>query len=207
MVPSLLVVGGACEPPMGFDENDDDPSDAEEETCLLPAFPTASVTLDGEVGDWEGVEPLVLDAQGDDSSELNGDDLRGVFVAQSSDALFVLITLWEDVNANFGNGPIDEEWGRYEIDLKDVGPFPAMFIGIAFDTDGGVWSVGHNGASADTPDGLAGPAFVAVAGSVIEFGVPLNLIGNPSGFTEVAALSMTTEADTLDHVGQACIPG
>ena len=87
-----------------------------------------------------------------------------------------------------------------------MGSFPHLDVGIAFDSDVGEWSVGHNGANSVAPDGLEGPTFVSVAGSVIEFGVPLTLIGNPSGFTEVMAESLTTNADELDQVGRACVP-
>ena len=41
---------------------------------------------------------------GGDSPQLTGDDLRAVYVAQSSEDLFVCVDLWESVNPNFGNG-------------------------------------------------------------------------------------------------------
>lgn len=151
--------------------------------CPLPAFAEASITLDGQVDDWAGVEPLALDAQGDDSALFTGDDLRAVYVAQSATDLFVRIDLWDDANTSFGNGPAaDSEDGRYNILLNNDGPFPNISIGIAFDLDLGEWSAGHNGSNSSVPSGLEGPNFVAVAGSIIEFGVPLSLIGNPSGF-------------------------
>ena len=182
-------------------------SSVDEDDCRLPAFPDASITLDGQVGDWAGVEPFALDAQGDDSPQFTGDDLRAVYVAQSSEDLFVRVDLWEDVNTNFGNGPPDEENGRYNLRLDNVGPFHDLNVGIAFDVDRGEWSVGHNGANSSAPSGLEGPTFVSVAGSIIEFGVPLSLIGNPSGFTEVRAEALTTLAQQLDQVGQACVSG
>ncbi len=85
------------------------------------------------------------------------------------------------------------------------GPVPVMMIGIAYDQDIGEWSVGHNGASTGVPSGLEGPTFVAVVGSIIEFGIPLSLIGNPSGFTEVRAEALPTGAQESDEVGQACV--
>lgn len=200
----VLMLGAECGSPSSPGEDD---SDFDEDVCLLPAFSAASITLDGQVGDWDGITPLAVGAQGDDSPELTGDDLRAVYVAQSSEDLFVRVDLWESVNTNFGNGPIDEEWGRYAVEIDNVGPFPEMSIGVAFDVDRGEWSAGHNGGSTGVPSGLEGPTFVAVVGSVIEFGVPLSLIGNPSGFTEVWGLALTTIADTLDIVGQACVPG
>ena len=181
--------------------------DPDQDDCLLPAFSDASITLDGQVGDWSGVEPLALDPQGDDSPQFTGDDLRAVYVAQTSQDLFVRVDLWEDVNTNFGNGPVDEENGRYDIVLDNVGPFPVIHVGIAFDIDRGEWSVGHNGSNSIVPDGLEGPTFVAVVGSIIEFGAPLSLIGNPSGFTEIRAAALTTAAQELDQVGQSCVSG
>ena len=182
------------------------PTSPDEFGCRLPAFSVASITLDGQVGDWAGVEPLALDEQGDDSPQFTGDDLRAVYVAQSSEDLFVRVDLWENVNRAFGNGTIqDREDGRYHIRLKNVGPFPEMEVGIAFTK--AQWSVGHNGASSGVPDGLEGPTFVAVFGSVIEFGAPLSLIGNPSGFTEVRAEAYSlAAAQVLDQVGRACVP-
>ncbi len=215
ILPVLIVcMGCGLSDDDGFAPDDDElapdedgPAQDEEglDECLLPAFPQASITLDAQVGDWAGVAPFALDEQGDDSSQFTGDDLRAVYVAQSSEDLFVRVDLWEDVNRNFGNGPPDEEYGRYNVLINSVGSFPHLVAGIAFDRDVGEWSVGHNGANGVAPDGLEGPTFVSVAGSVIEFGVPLSLIGNPSGFTEVLAASSTTNADELDQVGQACV--
>ena len=135
-----------------------------------------------------------------------GDDLRAVYVAQSSQDLFVRVDLWETVNTNFGNGPVDEECGRYNIVIENVGSFPRIDLGIAFDIDAGEWSVGHNGANWQVPDGLEGPTFVAVVESVIQFGVPLSLIGNLSGYTEVQAEALTTDAVQLDEVGRRSWP-
>ena len=132
---------------------------------------------------------------------------RALYVAQSATHLFMRLDLWENVNTNFGNGPIDEEYGRYALELASDAPIDHMFLGIAFDRDGGVWSLGHNGASAEAPAVLEGPSFVSVAGSVIEFGASLDLIGNPSVFTEVRAESATTDDQELDGIGKTCVPG
>ena len=183
----LLCLG--CDAGIGPDG--DANGDEDDLTCSLPAFASANITLDGEVGDWAGVDPFEVDEQGDDSPDFTGDDLRALYVAQSATHLFMRLDLWENVNTNFGNGPIDEEYGRYALELASDAPIDHMFLGIAFDRDGGVWSLGHNGASAEAPAGLEGPSFVSVAGSVIEFGASLDLIGDPSVFTEVRAESAT----------------
>lgn len=195
-----LIMCGACEL---VTEPETEPG-IDEIDCLLPAFPQVSITLDAEVGDWAGVEPLAVDAQGDDSPLFTGDDLRAVYVAQSSTDVFVRVDLWEDVNRTFRNGyPAEGKDGRYDIRLGEVaGPFRDLTVGIAF--DGEVWSVGHNGANSNAPAGLRGPSFVAVAGSIIEFRAPLSLIGNPSGFSEVWAAALTSDADELDRVGKTC---
>ncbi|HUE73101.1 MAG TPA: hypothetical protein VMP01_19610 [Pirellulaceae bacterium] len=192
-----LIMCGACE--VGTEPGTDG------RECLLPAFPQASITLDAEVGDWTGVEPLAVDAQGDDSPLFTGDDLRAVYVAQSSTDVFVRVDLWEDVNRNFRNGYAEEgKDGRYNLRLgiPPPGPFAELSVGIAF--DGEVWSVGHNGANSNAPAELQGPSFVAVAGSTIEFRAPLSLIGNPSRFSEVWAEALTTSAEVLDRVGKTC---
>jgi hypothetical protein len=88
--------------------------------------------------------------------------------------------------------------------LTTVEPLPEKSIGIAFDVDAGEWSVGHNGASSLVPEGLEGPEFVAVVGSVIELSVPLSLLDNPSGFTQVQAEALTTSAELLDRMGPFC---
>ena len=119
-------------------------------------LPPRALRSMGLVDDWAGVDPLALDEQGDDSPLFTGDDLRAVYVAQSSQDLFVRVDLWETVNTNFGNGPVDEEYGRYNIVIENVGSFPRIDLGIAFDVDAGGWSVGHNGASSQVPDGLEG---------------------------------------------------
>ena len=90
----------------GLAPDEDGPAQDEDglDDCLLPAFAEASITLDAQVGDWAEVAPFALDAQGDDSPQFTGDDLRAVYLAQSSEDLFVRVDLWEDVNTNFGNG-------------------------------------------------------------------------------------------------------
>jgi hypothetical protein len=203
-LPVLLLTGG-CGDSLGPDEIEDG---NEDDDCTLAAFPSASITLDAQVGDWSGVEPFASDPRGDDSPDFTGDDIRALYVGQASGDLFVRIDLWEDVNTNFGNGPPDEEYGRYEIDILVAGAPDDMSIGIAYDKDRGEWSVGHNGANSGlTPAALVGPTFAAVAGSVIEFRAPFTLVGDPSLFSELWAKSLTTDALELDVVGKVCTSG
>lgn len=52
------------------------------------------ITIDGEFGDWAGVAPAVVDAEGDSSSL----DFREVCVANDEDYLYVRVKLSTEIN-------------------------------------------------------------------------------------------------------------
>lgn len=164
---------------------------------------TASITVDGDPGDWSGINALATDPQGDDSPSYTGDDIKGLYVAKDSDDLYLRMDLWENANTSFGNGPAPEA-GRYAFSIENNGPYGHMYPGVAYDDSLSQWSLGHNGSSSDVPPGLEGPGFVGVSGGVIELRVPLVLVGDPSiyfGITGQVENCCVEDFVVLDEAG------
>jgi hypothetical protein len=57
--------------------------------------PTAVIVVDGSEGDWVAVPPAVQDSPGDDTSTVDGTDIREARVARSADTLYLLGTFWD----------------------------------------------------------------------------------------------------------------
>ena len=146
--------------------------------------PTKTVIIDGNPDDWSGINALVTDAQGDDSSSYTGDDIKALYIAKDSNNLYLRMDLWDNANTNFGNGPSPNE-GVYQIILHNDGPYNKMQLGIGYDYYFSRWSLGYNGSSSNVPQGLEGPDYVGVKGGVIELKIPLTMIGNPSNYNGV----------------------
>lgn len=69
----------------------------EENKVVTGTIPTANITTDGEVDDWAGLSTALSDGQGDQSGS-SSQDLRSLYVAQDSAALFIRLTLDGEVN-------------------------------------------------------------------------------------------------------------
>jgi hypothetical protein len=156
--------------------------DSSEVTELVIASRT--ITVDGIATDWSGIAVLATDPQGDDSPSFAGDDIKALYIARDATNLFIRMDLWDNANLNFQNSPPPYD-GRYSIFIDNIGPYPYMELGIAYDSYAAQWSLGYNGSSSDVPLGLAGPNFVGVSGNIIELKIPLNLIGNPSQYNKI----------------------
>lgn len=143
-----------------------------------------TITIDGNPNDWSGIAAFALDPQGDDYPDINGDDIKALYIARDAYYLFIRMDLWDNVNTNFQNSPPPYH-GRYSIFVDNNGPYPYMELGIAYDGYALLWSLGYNGSSGNVPSGLEGPNFVGVSGNIIELKLPLNLIGNPSQYYKI----------------------
>jgi hypothetical protein len=144
----------------------------------------ATIIVDGDASDWNGIDPVVTDMQGDDSGLYAGDDLKAVYAAKDNTNLYVRMDVWGNANTNFSNSPSPDE-GRYMFNISGNGPYGFMHFGIAYDRNNSRWSLGYNGS--DTVAGLKGPEYVGVQNGVIELKVPLSAIGNPTDYYEIGA--------------------
>jgi hypothetical protein len=147
-------------------------------------IPSRTITVDGIPTDWDGIAALATDPQGDDFPSIYGDDIKALYIARDANHLFVRMDLWENVNISFQNSPPPYD-GRYSISIDNVGPYPYLELGIAYDSYASQWSLGYNNSSSGVPPGLEGANFVGVNGNIIELKIPLNLIGNPSRYYKI----------------------
>jgi len=67
------------------------------------SIPTASILIDGDRDDWQGIQPLVSDYEGDEDPDADfvGTDLNAFYMARDGEFLYHMITLHD------GNPPTD----------------------------------------------------------------------------------------------------
>jgi hypothetical protein len=157
-----------------------------EAQCSPFSIPSATITVDGDAGDWSGIDPALTDPQGDDSVSYTGDDIEALYLAQDSENLYLRMDLWENVNTSFANGPPPHE-GAYEFTLYNDGTYPGLRFTVAFDfwQTNSQWCLGCN--DSGVPAELVGYDLVGVNGSVIEVKTPLSTLGNPTNFDNISA--------------------
>jgi formylglycine-generating enzyme required for sulfatase activity len=78
----------------------------------VPTIAAGRITLDGEVGDWDGVLPALQDAAQDHGG--SGDDIRALYLAQDNDFLYYRIDTY--------NPPQSQPTGRH-VTLGETGRF------------------------------------------------------------------------------------
>lgn len=160
-----------CNPAQG-DSNGDGVGDACEGT-----IPIRTITVDGNTGDWAGIDPIINDPENDSVGSRSGDDIRRLYIAKDSDNLYLRMDLWEDVNTDFRNSPSPYN-GRYGFFLMSNSPYHTLNLGIAYDSWSNEWSLGYSGSSSSDPGGeipseYQGPEYVGVYQETIELKVPL----------------------------------
>ncbi len=160
---------------------------------------TATITVDGDPGDWLGIDPLVSDPPDDDSPDYTGDDIKALYAAQDAEHLYLRMDLWENVNTNFRNEQPPND-GLYYFLVSSNADFAAMFMGINYENVDSAWRLRNN---ESMPQGLEGFEYVGVAGSVIELKLPFAMIGTPTAYFDIIGDAVTTAGDefvALDEV-------
>lgn len=158
-------------------------------------IPTATIIVDGDTADWNGITAAVTDPQGDDSLSYTGADIKAIYLAKDAINLYIRLDLYENANPNFGNGPAPYE-GRYYFEIySNSSTYSNLEIGLANYYCGQQWALGCNGANGNAPPSLQGTNFVGVYNNVIEIKVPLSDIANPTAFYQVSAV-----------VNNCCVP-
>ncbi|HJW73924.1 MAG TPA: carboxypeptidase-like regulatory domain-containing protein [Geothrix sp.] len=184
-------------------------------------LPTAAITLDGAVTDWEGISPLATSIQGNGSPTHVGSDVKALYVARDASHLYLRMDLWDGASTAFWNGTQPND-GCYRF-LINSNVNAAVELGVAYGGYGVLpypnqWSMGYNGSnSASASAALQGPGLVSVGTNTIECAVPLADLGNPSAFygfqgRTVSVSTAGTGATQLDiaQIGQpqkVCIEG
>lgn len=158
-------------------------------------LPTATITLDGSVSDWEGLSPLATSIQGNGSATHPGSDVKALYAARDASTLYLRMDLWDGTNTAFWNGPAPND-GSYRFRLSS-NVYSAMGLGVAYRgqpnlPNPGQWSLGHNGSNdPGMPGSLQGPSFVGVGASTIECALPLLQIGNPTAIYSLQAQTVS----------------
>jgi hypothetical protein len=70
-------------------------------------IPTRTITIDGLPEDWAGIEPVLVDPQGDSTCG-TGTDIKSVFVAQDSEYLYWRMDTWSGTFSLSGPSPAIE---------------------------------------------------------------------------------------------------
>lgn len=190
---------------------------AQSNASSIVLISNTTITLDGAVGDWAGINPLANDPQGDmvqgyTGSTLPGSDIKALYAAKDANYLYLRLDLWDSFNTQFGNWPDAPYGGSYRFNIASNSPtYSSLNLGVAYGVNPGTpnsgkWSVGYNGAGSipGTPE-ADWSNYVAINGSTLEMKVPLANIGNP---TSIFGMQMdvtdccilTKPITTLDRV-------
>lgn len=137
----------------------------------LPSFnvPTATITIDGNTADWQGIPAAITDQIGD-GSELSGSDIESLHLAQDEENVYALITLANGApdptlyyGIQFSRNYYSDEGDRF-IHIKMS--IPACSVEERFDTSGY-----HN---------FVANGVIASNNNYIEVSVPLDQLNPPS---------------------------
>ena len=167
-------------------------------------IPTATIIVDGDTADWNGITTAAADPQGDDSPSYTGDDIKSIYLAKDNTNLYLRLDLYDNANPNFGNGGSPNE-GRYHFEIySNSSTYSSLGLGLANYSCGQQWTLGCNGANGNAPTSLQGTSFVGVNNNVIEIKVPLSDIAYPSAFYQVSSIvnnCCLPNFETLDSLG------
>lgn len=160
--------------------------------------PTRTITVDGDPGDWDGINPVATYPRNIADHTYTGDDIMSLYIAQDTDNLYLRMDLWDNVNTNFWNYPPPNN-GRYAFSIDGIqnAPYGNLYLGIAYDATHSQWSLGFNG-SGDY-SGLSGPQFVGVRNNIIELKVPLYFIGGYSDYEVSSEVNNCCTATTPNN--------
>ena len=151
-----------------------------EVTPSVLMVPFASIQIDGDFSDWQGIEPVYVDPAGDSLSTTPGTDFTNFYLARDSDYLYLRF--------DFANGlpQVGTDLVDYgiNIDLPPSGPMSPGDCRV-------FWDPQHNPASkiiilqylfGDNAPPIVSYDEAALANSSIEMRVPLNTISDPEYF-------------------------
>ena len=147
----------------------------------VPTIPTASITVDGVVTDWAGVDPYIQDPTGDVwwTGVPSGADVEYVKLAYSADSskLYILYKLTESANTNV--------WYRFFVNKNikdDEGGLGVFQIDLQYYL--GQWHVVSQGYLTDNDDSwyilTNDHGVVAVSGQYLEASVDTAAFGLPA---------------------------
>jgi len=120
----------------------------------------ARISVDGDASDWQGIEPLATDPEGDAPSK--DEDMKAFYATNDSEYLYFMVEFYGNTPSSVCDIPIDTD-----LDGKDD-----IYIIVKLD------EALHVFAGQPSKDTIIGEGKAALD-KVIEGKVPLELIGNP----------------------------
>jgi hypothetical protein len=154
-------------------------------------IPTGTITVDGLPDDWVGIEPILVDPQGDSTCG-SGTDIKSVFIAQDNDYLYWRIDTYSDTFL------FTEEWMGPTIQISQTGDFIPGDIEASINDN----SWGMNGwiMAADMPNPMitlfSGPEY-GWADIVAEGKIPLSVFAG-ANFPRLIGRYSKNGPDTCD---------
>jgi hypothetical protein len=131
--------------------------------------PTAYINPDGNMSDWAGITPMILDQQYDDISIYDGCDIKDVYMAlnPSRTMLYMMADFWDGYpNTYWGQ----QQYSAYHFTINYVNPDSIAEVDVNY-YEAGQWGVyGYNVNMANAAVGV---------GNVVEVALPLANLGNP----------------------------
>lgn len=143
------------------------------------SLPEASIIIDGDSSDWQGIQPIITDIEGDENpgSDFDGTDLKALYLARDDKFLYHMITLYD------ADPPVSRDlvyvvsYDKYPIVGGGSVPgdqFSSVYLNPP--SDGNiVVNVGERFSSADGSDtsNQFGSDYAAVGDKFIEYKIPL----------------------------------
>jgi len=157
---------------MSNEKQDDDKHDELQLT-------TKTIILDGLSNDWDNNDKLKDDQKGDSSSSYIGSDLKALYATKDNNYLYLMVTLYDNANENFGNGPSPID-GRYEFSINEN----KFWFGVAYKD---AWKVDGNGAGSSSPT-FIGSEYVKILNKNIEIKIPLTELSNIGNIYKISVL-------------------
>lgn len=161
-------------------------------------IPSAAIAIDGDFSDWNSIDPVFTDIQGDEELDLDGMDLKDFYIAQDADHYYFRMTFYD------GMGIETAETKPYYVfrACSNYEDYPAGDRVCAVDPVNldvmVLESTGGRGGYGDTEATYAG--FAAAGTDSIEWKVPKADMGNLAGKFVVAwTHADRTEADDIHN--------
>jgi len=147
------------------------------------AFDTKTIVIDGNFSDWDSITQKVDDPSGDTLGGYAGDDIEYVKVAKDANNIYFLVKMYEDFSTAY-DGSCDIRINGFENSSLSYTQF---YITTNYSNSSWVGTIWGNPGNVNLSQSAS---YVAVGTSYMEIKIPLNVIGNPTKFTNIGAAVM-----------------
>lgn len=136
-------------------------------------IPFASITLDGNPPEWGSIDPVCIDAQGDDNTAYTGADIKSFKFAQDSNYLYVMADFYDGIpNTALGQADLWAYQFHFAYAGTSGGDLSDYIDSLGVSHDGSQWDINYLSLLNGVSGSLTGSS-VAVD-SVIELKIPKN---------------------------------